>query len=77
MSPKRHEEKIAHSSEDPNWRTPPALYNTLDKFFSFTCEGAGVRSGGAWYQVFCAVAGRITALWTRRSPHREKSIAHA
>lgn len=35
-----HDQHILHSSEDPNWRTPPECYQKLDQEFDFSLDGA-------------------------------------
>jgi len=37
---KRHTEAVQHSSKDPNWRTPPALFTVLDQEFCFLLDAA-------------------------------------
>lgn len=36
--PKSQHSRVMHSSEEPNWRTPPALCGTLDREFRFTWD---------------------------------------
>lgn len=37
---KKHDQAVQHSSEDPNWRTPRALFDALDKHFNFLFDAA-------------------------------------
>ncbi len=37
---KQHTEAVQHSSVSPDWRTPPALYATLDAEFCFVLDAA-------------------------------------
>lgn len=53
---KDHNQRIVHSSENPNWRTPPVLYQALDQEFRFCLDAASdhvgclARPGG---EVYC------------------------
>lgn len=41
---KDHDQRVVHSSEDPNWRTPRPLFDALDKAFRFNLDGAADAS---------------------------------
>lgn len=41
---KAHTEAVQHSSLDPNWRTPPALFAALDREFSFLIDAAADKT---------------------------------
>lgn len=38
VSLKDHDQRIVHSSEDPNWRTPKPLFAALDRHFNFAWD---------------------------------------
>lgn len=47
-----HDQGIIHSSEDPNWRTPPEVFAALDRTFSFVIDLAASRATNLcpfWY----------------------------
>lgn len=37
---KQHSQRIVHSSEDPNWRTPQVFYDALNRVFGFELDCA-------------------------------------
>lgn len=39
-----HDRQIIHSSEDPNWRTPPACFQALHAEFNFSLDLAASRN---------------------------------
>ena len=36
----KHDQRVIHSSEDPDWRTPPECYQALHEEFDFTVDAA-------------------------------------
>ena len=43
-STKPHDHRIIHSSEEPNYRTPQALYRALDRAFEFKWDAAAGKA---------------------------------
>lgn len=42
--PKQHDEAVQHSSKEPNWKTPPALFAQLDREFQFVLDAAATKT---------------------------------
>ncbi len=64
--PKRHTERVLHSSARSDWRTPPVLYLALNLEFSFTLDVAADdinHLGSHWFGAHGAEEDGLAADW--------------